>query len=367
MRRRMNMPAYKDAATNTWYAQFYYKTFEGQRKKKKKRGFAKKSEALEFERNFLLRQQGSPEMSFESLWTEYKDDLKGRIKESTWEGKISIVDKKILPFFKDTPINQIDERMIRKWQNWILSLTNKKGDPFSDTYVKTINNQLSAILNHAVTFYKLKYNPIHKTGSIGQKHADEMNFWTIDEFNTFIQYFKDDILYNLVYNILYYTGIREGELLALSLDDFFLESTILSINKNWGIRKRKNTIITTKTKSSNREVTYPKFINELLQEFVNNLYGYESNQLLFSSYTNKSQLNLKLKKAAKATGVKPIRVHDLRHSHASLLIHHDVNIKAIQQRLGHKYIDTTLNTYGHLYPTKQQEVATMLNKLIEPK
>lgn len=361
------MPAYKDEKTGKWYVQFYYKTYTGERKKKHKRGFDRKADALAWEHDFKNRKQGQPEMSFNALWEEYKEDLKNRIKESTWGTKIHIVDKRILPFFKDTPINQIDERMIRKWQNWILGLRKPNGESYSETYIKTINNQLSAILNHAVTYYKLPYNPVHRTGSIGQKHADSMEFWTLDEFNRFIAYFEDDPLYNFVYNLLYYTGMRQGEMLALTLADFDLEEKTISINKNWGVRKGKNAITTTKTKSSNRIITFPELLIDLINDYVDSLYQYEPTQRLFSSYTNKYRLNSNLKKGAKETGVKAIRIHDLRHSHTALLIDLDVNIKAIQQRLGHKDIDTTLNTYGHLYPTKQHEVANMLNNIIEPK
>lgn len=361
------MPAYKDKKTGKWFAQFYYKTYTGERKLKKKRGFERKKDALAWEYDFKNRKQGLPDMSFNALWEEYKEDLKNRIKESTWGTKIPIVDTRILPFFKDTPINEIDERMIRKWQNWILDMRNSRGEPYSETYIKTINNQLSAILNHAVTYYKLPYNPIHRTGSIGLKHAEKMEFWTLDEFNQFIAYFEDDPLYNLVYNLLFYTGMRQGEMLALTLDDFDLEELTIDINKNWGVRKGRNAITTTKTRSSNRVITFPDSILELIHKYVDSLYNYKSDQMLFSSYTNKYQLGSNLKRAAKETGVKAIRVHDLRHSHASLLIELDVNIKAIQQRLGHKEIETTLNTYSHLYPTKQHEVADMLNKIIMPK
>lgn len=361
------MPAYKDKTTGTWYTQFYYKTFTGENKKKRKRGFKRKSDALEWEADFKRRKKGSPEMTFSAFWQEYKEDMKDRLKEATWESKINIVDTKILPFFHSTPINEINEHKIIKWQNWILSLKKKNGEPYASTYIKSINNELSAIINHAVTFYNLPKNPIHKTGSIGQKHAEKMDFWTLDEFNQFITYFEKDPLYNLVFNLLYYTGMRQGELLALSLNDFDFEINTIDINKNWGVRKRKNAVTTTKTKSSNRVITFPIFILDLLDDFLVSLYSYEPHEMLFSAYTNKSQLNRKLKAAAKATKVKPIRVHDLRHSHASLLIEMDVNVKAIQERLGHQDIETTLNTYSHLYPTKQHEVANMLNNLIEPK
>lgn len=171
---------------------------------------------------------------------------------------------------------------------------------------------------------------------------------------------------NLVINLFYYTDMRQGEMLALTLKDFDLAELTISINKNWGVRKGKNAITTTKAKSSNRVITFPEFMVDLINEYVDSLYQYEPTQMLFSTYTNKYHFISNLKKGAKKTSIKSIRIHDLRHSHTTLLIELDINIKAIQQRLGHKDIDTTLNTYGHLYPTKQHEIADTLNKL-EPK
>src|SRR5699024_479575 len=193
------MPAYKDKKTGKWYVKFYYEDFTGELQQKFKRGFERKKDALDWERDFLVSKQGTPDLPFEALWKEYKDDLMHQIQDSTWEGKIGIVDTKILPYFKGIPVNEIDEHSIRKWQNWILSLKKWNGEPYSQTYIKSINNQLSAILNHAVVYYKLPYNPMHRTGSIGQKHAEEQAFWTYSEFNQFIKYFEDDKLYYLVF------------------------------------------------------------------------------------------------------------------------------------------------------------------------
>lgn len=356
------MPAYKDSKTGTWYAQFYYEAFGGQRKKKKKRGFKLKSEALEWEREFKLKSSGSSEMTFGTLWDEYKENLRNEIKESTWETKVHIVDKKILPYFDNIPINQIDELKIRKWQNKILAMRNNKGEPYSDTYLKTINNQLSAILNHAVVYYKLPHNPIHKTGSIGSKHASERNYWTLEEFKTAIAYFEDDLTYTLAFNLFFYTGMRLGELLALNLTHFDLDECTVKITSNWGRRKNKNAITTTKSRSSNRVITFPSFIKPILIDYTNSLYNFEPSMRLFSQL-NKQSLNNNLKRAANAVGVKELTIHELRHSHASLLINNNVSIKAIQQRLGHKNIETTLGTYSHMYPTKEKEIAFMLDNL----
>lgn len=359
------MAEYLDANTGKWNTQFYYKTITGDNKKKHKRGFERKKDAKAWREEFIRKNNGTPDMDFFSLWDEYKEDLRHEIKESTWETKIAIVDKKILPFFGKTPIMNIDERMIKKWQSWILGMTNKNGDPYSETYIRNINNQLSAILNHGVLYYKLPHNPIHRVGSIGAKHAKLRDFWTLEEFKKAIIYFKDSIDYKTAFSLLFFSGIREGELLSLTLNDFDLENHTVDIKTNWGRRKKRNATTTTKTRSSNRIVTLPEFLIDDILVYSKSLYHYEPNQRLFS-HLNKYYLNSRLKKAAMATGVKKITVHELRHSHASLLINNEVNIKALKDRLGHKNIETTLDTYSHMYNTKQKEIAKFLNNL-EPK
>lgn len=160
-------------------------------KQKKKRGFNRKDDAIKFEHEFLLTLQGSPEITFKSLLDDYMEDCSHRLRETTLENKKYLINTKILPFFEDLPINQIDSLRIRKWQNWLLKQETSQGKKLSQTYIKTINNQISAILNYAVKFYNLPSNPIHKTGSIGKKHADTMQFWTLDEFNQFIEAVSD--------------------------------------------------------------------------------------------------------------------------------------------------------------------------------
>lgn len=236
------MPAYKDEQTKKWNVQFYYKDFTGESTKKHKRGFRTKREAEDWEEEFKRRAKGTVDMSFQSLWEEYKEDLQYHLKESTWMTKIYIVDKMILPYFANTKVIDIDERMVRKWQSAVMGKTNKNGNPYSETYLRTINNQLSAILNHAVVYYKLPYNPVHRTGSIGSKHATERQYWTLNEFNHAMQYFDDDLSFKIAYYILFYTGMREGELLSLKLEDIDLDECTINIRSNWGVRKKKNAI-----------------------------------------------------------------------------------------------------------------------------
>ncbi len=210
------MPVYKDEKRNTWFCKFYYKDWQGKRCQKKKEGFSTQREAKAFEREFLNKAHASCDMNFKSLVELYFEDCKSRIKPTTLNNKEYIINLKILPFFGEMPLNEISVTAVRKWQNTLLSDETN----YSQTYLKSVHNQLSAIFNFAVKYYNLPSNPARICGSIGKKDADSMQFWTVDEFNKFIAIVEDKPMSKAIFNILFWTGIRSGELLALTINDF---------------------------------------------------------------------------------------------------------------------------------------------------
>jgi hypothetical protein len=152
------MAVIKNKKTGMWEVRTYYKDLTGARKQKTKRGFAKKSEALEWERNFKLKEDQSISMSFKSFVDIYLTDLEPRIKRDTFMTKKHIIETKILPYFGKRKLNDIRTSDVIQWQNEIMKLKKDNWELFSPTYLKTIHNQLSAILNHAVNMYGLKDN-----------------------------------------------------------------------------------------------------------------------------------------------------------------------------------------------------------------
>lgn len=353
------MPAYKDEKRNTWFCKFYYVDWTGTRKQKKKEGFKTQKEAKAFEREFLNKAHASCNMKFESLVELYMEDCQSRLKPTTLENKKYVIELKVLPFFKDLPINTITPAMVRKWQNELLS--DESG--YSPTYLKTIHNQLSAIFNFAVKYYKLPSNPARECGSMGKKQADSMDFWVVDEFKKFIDAVEDKDIAKVVFELLFWTGMRSGELLALTLNDFDMEAQTVSINKNYARHNKQDLILEPKTPKSKRVVTIPPFLVEMVKEYASKLYGYEPDERLFT--VTKSYLHHEMNRGSKKAKVKRIRIHDLRHSHASLLIEMGFSPLLISERLGHENIETTLQTYSHLYPNKQGEVSNKLQQLNE--
>lgn len=150
-------------------------------------------------------------MNFKSFVEHYSEDMQTRLKENTWETKKHIIDKKLIPYFGKLKMCNITAQQIITWQNELINYKNDKGKPYSPVYLKTIHNQLSAIFNHAVRYYNLKENPCKKAGSMGKKKNREMLFWTKDEYLKFADVMMDKPLSYYAFEMLYWTGIREGD------------------------------------------------------------------------------------------------------------------------------------------------------------
>lgn len=354
------MSATKDKKTGKWICQFRYKDSSGQSRKKFRRGFATKKEALAWEREFLLVSRRDPMMLFSSFTEIYLQDMSHRLRASTVRGKRYIIEEKILPRFGNLPISKIRSSDVRSWEAALLQDGKGNGRPYSPTYLKTIYNQLNAIFNYAVKYYELRENPCRKAGSIGSCQAGEMRFWTLEEFRLFLHALPPDSPTTLAFQMLYFTGMRVGELLALTRADFDPDARTIRINKSCQ-RSRKGDVVTPpKTARGIRSVSIPSFLSELLNCYTDTLPPGDGVLLFpFHKYT----LTRILEDSCSRIGLKRIRLHDLRHSHASLLIELGFTPLLIAERLGHEKVETTMNVYSHLYPGKQQEVAERLEIL----
>lgn len=350
------MPANKDREQpGKWIAQFYYTDWTGERKKKRKRGFSTRRDALAWEHEFLKKHRADIGMEFSSFAELYMEDISHRVRASTLSNKHFIIQSKILPYFGKRPMNAITAPDIRKWQNELLNLG------YSKTYLKLVNSQLAAIFNYAVKFYGLAENPCHKAGSIGKSNAEEMQFWTLGEYKQFREALTERPRSYMAFELLFFTGIRIGELLALTPADIDAENGLIKINKSYNRLNGQDIISPPKTPKSNREIAIPEFLCSELLEYMSLFYDLDQNARLFPH--TKHYLAHEMKNGCAASNVKRIRLHDIRHSHASLLIELGFSPLLIAERLGHERVETTLNTYAHLWPHKQQEVVNQLQRL----
>lgn len=347
------MKAEKDPKSGKWLIQYRYTDWQGNRKKSTKRGFATKREAEEWLRKFLVTQQADFNMLFEDFLKIYYADMDTRLREHTMRTKKYIIDLKVLPYFGKLKMNEIKAPDIRKWQNELI------GQGYAQTYLKTINNQVAALFNYAVKYYDLPNNPCRKAGSMGKSNADEMNFWTQEEFSKFIDALMNKHQSYMAFMILYWTGIRIGELLALTVDDVDFEKRTIRISKSYQRISGKDIITEPKTPKSKRIITIPQFLILDLQDYIGSMYGAQEEDRLFP--VTKYYLEHEMQRGIKESRVKRIRLHDLRHSHASMLVEMSFSPLEIADRLGHEKIETTLNTYSHLYPNKQEKLADRLD------
>ena len=352
------MPVFKNEDNGTWYVMARYVNWKGERKQKCKRGFATKREAQEWERMFKLQTSSDLDMSFEAFTELYINDVKNRLKENTWLTKEHIIRTKILPYFGKLKISEISTKEIITWQNEMLAYRDEKKKPYSQTYLKTLHNQLSAIFNHAVRYYELRSNPAAKVGNMGSEEHKEMKFWTKEQYLKFAEAMMDKPRSYYAFEMLYWTGIREGELLALTPADFDFEKQTVRINKTYHRMKKQDIITSPKTAKSNRIIVMPEFLCEEMQDYFQMYYSLAQDQRIFPF--SKSYLKHEMERGCKETGVPIIRIHDLRHSHVSLLIHMGFTALAIGNRVGHEAEKITYR-YAHLFPTVQTEMANKLD------
>lgn len=326
--------------------------------------FLKRTDGTEIENGDVLAffEEGIVHIGRVQSIVRTEDDFSCTIKADnlpdSYQTKVTKEDTKFLPYFGDFSIENIDAYMIRQWQNTMIT----HPENYAPTYLKTLNNQLSAIFNFAVKFYGLSQNPVSVCGTMGKSKSGRLAYWTKEEFDSFIQEIEENSVYHVAFHVLFYSGMREGEFLALTMDDFDFDQNTITINKSYACLKKEDVIQAPKTTCSVRKIVMPQEVMMLVKSYVDRLYGYERTDRVFQ--TSKMQLLRAMAKGCEKSGVPYIHIHDLRHSHASLLINMGMPPKVVAERLGHENIQTTLNTYSHLYPSKDREVAEKLSDLM---
>lgn len=344
-----------------WSVLVRYTDFKGTRKQKHKRGFTLKKEAEAWERDFLARQAGQPSMSFGALRDLYLEDVKTNNKAISYRTKESWIRCWITPYFDKQAVNEITPADIRKWQNTLKTAKNKKEKPLSPAYMQNIVVQMSSIFEFAVRFYGLSSNPCKVAGNTVGKKTKSVNFWTYEEFKSFLEAIPAGDPFRILFSVLYYTGMRIGELQALTPADIDLAAGTIRINKTFHVINGEHVVTPPKTAKSNRVITIPPFLGEEIREYMGRCYGLQDEDRIFTY--GDSYIDRRFHEAGEAAGLRRIRIHDLRHSHASLLIHLGFSAVLVSERLGHESVSTTLNIYAHLYPSTQSEVAARLQEL----
>lgn len=349
------MPIYKDEEKNTWMVKLRYRDWNGEWKSTTKRGFATKKDAKDYELSFHTIQHSSIEdTKFEDFVDTYLTTMSPRIRETTMYGKEHLFSEKITPYFKNMKIKDIKPVDVLRWQQEIL----KSG--VKPTYAKTIHNQLSALFNFGIRYYGLQTNPARNAGNMGTEKYEEMKFWTREEYEKFSNAIVNKEMYYHAFQMLYWCGLRCGELLALTPKDFDFERHTVRIDKSFTHLNGKDYINDPKTRKGIRTVSLPNFLNDEIENYIKRHYDLKPNDRIFP--TNKQSLRNTMESGSKKAGVKKIRIHDLRHSHVSLLIEMGYSAVDIANRVGHESIRITYR-YAHMFPSKDVQIANGLDDI----
>ena len=361
------MAVYKDNATGTWRVIYRFTNWKGERKQTQKRGFATKREAQAWEHEAMLKQGAKLDMTFGSFFEVYEADKKQRVKESTWESKSHVIRTKILPYFENRKIAEIEAKDVIAWQNELMAYRDEKGKPYSADYLRTIHAQLTAIFNHAVNFYNLPYNPARRAGTIGSEAVKEMDFWTKEEYLKFSEAMMDKPRSYYAFEMLYWCGMRSGELLALTPADIDFEKQTVTISKTFHRSKGRDIITSPKTKKSNRTIKMPPFLCEEMQEYIKMLYDIKPDERLFT--VTKSYLNHEMERGAKQAGVKKIRVHDIRHtSTTTKLLMSGGDYNSVMQAVGWSNLEILTRRYGkHSFAGEREKLAGKMDDFLDSK
>lgn len=298
--------------------------------------------------------------TFEELTPDYLKYQKLKLKNSTFYENEIRYNKHIFSYFKNKNIYDITIKDIIDWQNYINNFN------FSYNYKSNLFYILCGFLDYCILFYDLKKNVAKIFGNFKDDSIEKQgNIWNLEQFNYFISSIKEPI-YHCLFNFLFFTGIRKGELLALKFNDINFENGTINIYKQL---TKKGTITPPKTKSSCRIIYLDKFIIEDLKKlrnyYKNKYINFNDNFFVFGGNKYISFTTLKRKKDlyCKNINLEPIKIHEFRHSHAVLLYKNDVPIADIKNRLGHENISTTIDTYLKYMPKDEKRVINTLNSL----
>lgn len=360
------MSVFKDKQTNKWFFQLRYKDIEGKTKQAKRRGFDKKKDAQAAEREFLkqleIERNKSAYITFEELANAYMKYSIGRKKNTTIKNQNNLIKTVLIPHFKSINIHKITPKDIDDFYNSVLN-------KYSNTSMKNIKRYLSAIMNFAVNFYELEKNIVNIVELPKKQETVKLKYWTLEQFQQF-ENALTSIKQKTLFNILFWSGMRKGEVLALRISDIDFKTNMITVDKSWTGEE----ISTVKNTSSERCISVPNHVIDLIKKLIKykkDKYKYvKKTDYLFTAYNkpnpiSPTSVNIFLKRGTEMANLPHIRVHYFRHSHASLLINAGVSLYVVSRHLGHSDIQTTANIYGHLYPNTESEIADVLNKEYE--
>ncbi|EMW6090165.1 site-specific integrase [Enterococcus faecalis] len=311
------------------------------------------------------------DLNLKDIFEIYEEKYTQNLKPSYKQTQKRIFKNYIEPYFKNTQIKLIKKQQIYDFQQFLLTSKPKRKDNLSNKTINMIIIHLQKLFNVAIKEGLTYENPCNQIDKL-KIQKKEIDFWTLNEFSTFISHIdKNKPFLKVFYQFAFFTGMRAGEMIALKWSDIDFYNQTVRINKSAKLINGNYVTTTPKTESSIRYITINTKITEMLKKWqeiqpkllVDNFQNIDSDKLLVFQYSEKhpssDYYSKQIKKIIKKNNLnlKPIRLHDFRHSHVALLIHNNEKNTTIKERLGHSSITTTIDTYGHLYPNSQKSMS----------
>ncbi|MFG5427846.1 tyrosine-type recombinase/integrase [Enterococcus faecalis] len=308
------------------------------------------------------------DLTLKDIYEIYEEKYTQNLKPSYKQTQERIFKNYIEPYFKNTQIKLIKKQQIYDFQQFLLTSKPKRKETLSNKTINMIIIHLQKLFNVAMKEGLSYENPCNQIDKL-KVQKKEIDFWTLDEFTTFISHIdKNKPFLKVFYQFAFFTGMRAGEMIALTWSDIDFYNQTVRINKSAKLINGNYVTTTPKTESSNRYITINTKITAMLKKWqeiqpkllIDNSQNIDSDKLLVFQYNEKhpssDYYSKQIKKiiAKNNLNLKPIRLHDFRHSHVALLIHNNEKNTTIKERLGHSSITTTIDTYGHLYPNSQK-------------
>lgn len=346
------MPVYKDEKRKTWYFKVRYRDIYGRNRQAMRRGFAKRSDAVKAEAEFLanVNKHFSDEVTLDEV---FEHNIKHKkLKEKTIRRRTNEYNLHIKPRFGHLKVKDITTQQVVEFKSYL------ENSFTSLNSARTVYSNFKVLINHSIKFFGLKVDPTVAVGAI-QRVRPKINFIRREEFEQRVVQL-DHLYYQELTRLLFYTGLRIGEALGLTWRDIDLDKRQLHVNKTIDITTRKPT--TTKTAGSVGYVPFPDFIREMLEkikkESAEKIYGFNEDLYVFGGLEpyHYSHYHKKFKQV-----FPELRIHDLRHSYAAYLINKGVDIYLVKELMRHDDIKQTANTYGHLYTERKHEVMSVFD------
>ena len=346
-----------------------------------RKGSKTKKEALELEQ--YLRIVDLKEKRFDFLITTdmlfkllEEEDIQNNRKISYLSTQKNNYERHIKPYFQNVNLNKLSYENIFEFREYLKTKTKKQNNNqhLSNNTINKIIILLKKIFDTGVRKSLIDKNPVENLRKL-PINKKTITFWSVEEFARFRELItKEEKSYDLFFTLAFFTGMRMGEILALNWNDINLLTNTIHVTKTAYFLNKRNHINSTKTRAGTRYITINnKLANmlrdwkqeqtTLLKEFIDDIDNLQVIQSSPISIT-KNMIDKKFKQIlSRNNDIKKIRIHDLRHSHASLLINQGEDYLVVKERLGHASITTTIDTYSHLYPSKQKSLANKLDEI----